>query len=332
MNQSDTEILADLLQELIAEKEVLQDRVRSNLDGIRKIDIYIESLLEKEDINFKVFSPRAVASKYQDEIVQKKEEKISYEEKNREYTRRIDKLEQHIERLEAVLKQNENEPSVSEREIEERNKNLALLSIQEQERQRIARDLHDTSLQNLAHLVHKIELSSMYIDQDSLRAKLELAVISKNLKAVIEEIRNTIFDLRPMTFDDLGMKDALIRLLEKMNEQHQFEIIYDIDDIACDNNLVLVTLFRVAKECISNAVKHSNGKRLYFSCKEEGNFCCMNIEDDGEGFTMDEVEEKMDKHFGLSVIKERVELLGGRIEYISQAGNGTKIYIRVPIN
>ena len=70
--------------------------------------------------------------------------------------------------------------------------NLMALSIQEEDRQRIARELHDTSLQNLAHLIHKIELSSLYIDQDPVRAKLELSAVNKNLREIIEEIRCTI--------------------------------------------------------------------------------------------------------------------------------------------
>ena len=88
-----------------------------------------------------------------------------------------------------------------------------ILTIQEDERKRIARDLHDTSLQNLAHLIHKIELSSMYIDVDPNQAKLELASVNKKLREIIDEIRSILFDLRPMTFDDLGLKAALERLL-----------------------------------------------------------------------------------------------------------------------
>ena len=71
---------------------------------------------------------------------------------------------------------------------------LNILSIQEEERQRIARDLHDSSVQNLTHLVHKIELSGLYMDTDPVRAKLELTNISKSLKSILEDIRNTIFE------------------------------------------------------------------------------------------------------------------------------------------
>ena len=87
-----------------------------------------------------------------------------------------------------------------------------VFEIQELDRRRIARDLHDTSLQNLSHLIHKLELVSMYMDKDMIRAKLELASVSKNINHIIDEIRMVIYDLRPMVFDDLGLKNAIIGL------------------------------------------------------------------------------------------------------------------------
>lgn len=93
------------------------------------------------------------------------------------------------------------------------NNNLTIFKVQEEERQRIARDLHDTSLQNLTHLIHKIELSSLYIDKDPIQAKLELSIVEKSLRKTIEEIRNIIYDLRPMSFDDLGLKNAAFTII-----------------------------------------------------------------------------------------------------------------------
>lgn len=210
-------------------------------------------------------------------------------------------------------------------------KNLTILNIQEEDRQRIARDLHDTSLQNLAHLVHKIELSSMYIDVDPLKAKLELAVISKNLKAVIDEIRNTIFDLRPMSFDDLGLKPAFEELIEKVNENYSYEIEMDIDNVSCENDLILATIFRVVQECFINIRKHSKADKIIFSCKKRNDLCIIDIEDDGDGFTKEEIENKKSKHFGMSVMEERISLLGGDISIDSKKEKGTHIHMEVPL-
>ena len=84
-----------------------------------------------------------------------------------------------------------------------------IVEMLETERKRIVSELHDTSLQNIAHFVHMIELASLYIDKDPVRAKMELNSVSKGLHNVIEDIRSTIFNLRPMTFDDLGLKASM---------------------------------------------------------------------------------------------------------------------------
>ena len=140
--------------------------------------------------------------------------------------------------------------------------NISVISLQEEDRQRIARDLHDTSLQNLTHLVHKIELAGLYIDQDPVKAKLELAVIRQNIKSIIDEIRNTIFDLRPMTFDDLGLKAAFERLILLFNENHLYEMEVEIEEVSCDTRLVLLTIYRVIQECFTNIKKYSNATKV----------------------------------------------------------------------
>lgn len=213
-----------------------------------------------------------------------------------------------------------------------KNEDLAILNIQEEDRQRIARDLHDTSLQNLAYLVHKIELAGMYIDTDPLKAKLELAIISKNLKSVIDEIRNTIFDLRPMSFDDLGLKPAFEELLKKLNENNIYEIKMYIENVSCENDLILATIFRVVQECFNNIKKHSKADKIIFTCKKQEGLCIIDIEDNGDGFTEEEMlESKNNKHFGISLMEERIRLLSGNISIISKKEKGTNIHIEVPL-
>lgn len=113
-------------------------------------------------------------------------------------------------------------------------------------------------------MIHKIELSSLYIDQDPIKAKLELSLVNQVLKKTIDEIRNIIFDLRPMTFDDLGFKAAVERLLLNINENQKYFMETDIDDVSCENNLILVTLYRVIQECLNNIDKHAEAEKIIF--------------------------------------------------------------------
>lgn len=211
-----------------------------------------------------------------------------------------------------------------------KNLNLILLNMQEEDRQRIARDLHDTSLQNLTHLIHKIELSSLYIDKDPLEAKLELSLVNKELRNTIDEIRGTIFNLRSMTFDDLGLKTAFERLLENINGNHIYQINQDIEDVSCETNIFLSSIYRIGEEALNNIVKHANCSTIWFSCKTQDENYVMDIKDDGVGFDFNQDYVK-DKHFGLSLMKQRVILLNGTIEIESSPNKGTEIHIEIPL-
>ena len=184
-----------------------------------------------------------------------------------------------------------------------------IVEMLETERKRIVSELHDTSLQNIAHFVHMIELASLYIDKDPSKAKMELNSVSKGLHNVIEDIRSTIFNLRPMTFDDLGLKASC-----------------ETDDYFC------ITLYRVVQECLLNIKKHSQATRVLFHCKKTEQQYEILIQDNGKGFTMEEAEDKANSHFGLALIHEGVVLLNGTIHISSEIGQGTTIDIKIPLD
>lgn len=208
-------------------------------------------------------------------------------------------------------------------------KQFSVMDVQEKERQRIARDLHDSSLQNLTHLVHMVELSALYIDQDPVKAKLELASIESGLRKVIDDIRNRIYDLRPMTFDDLGLRQTLLNLFSLLNQEGRFEILADIDDIdegftGEEKNFSLIMIYHIVKECMQNSIKHSGGNQIEVILKDREDAYLIRIRDNGSGFDLKEAARK-DRHFGLHVVEERVFLLGGKMRIDTQ--NGTTIEI-----
>lgn len=210
-------------------------------------------------------------------------------------------------------------------------KQFSVLDVQEKERQRIARDLHDSSLQDLTHLVHQVELSSLYIDQDPLKAKLELASIESGLRKVIDDIRNRIYDLRPMTFDDLGLRETLLNFFALLNHNGHFEILSDIDTIEDqfpekEKEISLIMIYRIIQECVQNAIEHSYGDRIEVSLKNQDSVFLIKIQDNGIGFNLEEAEKK-DRHFGLSVVKERVFLLGGEMKIETEKGTLVSIFI-----
>ena len=307
-----SEILIDLKHEL----SDLNAQVYLNCLHIRDAENRLKSSENDKSDDFKIFSPRSRSERFKEEIKSAISSKNEYEKKNDGLYEKKAKLEKRIERLEKIIMQENNDSAV--------------LNAQEEERQRIARDLHDTSLQNLTHLIHKIELCGMYIDKDPSRAKSELAMIKDGLKEVMGEIRDTVFDLRPISFENMGLKDVFERLFEKVKEKNAFEIVLDIDDVSCENKMVLLCLYRVVQEGLNNIINHSRAEKIVFSCKVLNSVCSINLTDDGQGFDVEE-SLKEDEHYGLNLMRERVENLDGKISIFSVRGEGTKIQIEVPI-
>lgn len=309
-------ILNELLTRLKQDLFEINAQIQCNLLYIKEEDACVKSLQESDSEEFKMFSPRSLSSLQKDEIVKANARKADYQKQNEDLGEKKRVIEDRVKILEEVLKQEGH--------------NLTVLHLQEEDRKRIARDLHDTALQNLTHLIHKIELCGLYIDEDPVKAKLELSVIGMSLKEVVSEIRNTIFDLRPMTLDDLGFKAGLERLLENINESKKYDIISDIDDVSCENNQIIISIYRVVQEGLNNIYKHAEADKIEFRCKIKENVCLIDIVDNGKGF-YDEKQKVDGRHFGLTLMKERIELLNGRINIDSVMGEGTKIHIEIPL-
>ena len=322
MDSSSYEIIQAMYDELKKEQTSRRTALQEKKSKIAEIDIYLNGLLNKEESDLQVFLPRKVDDVYRDVIEQSTQQKEKLLGECDELEKRFHSDENRIEQLEKIL----SDTSMSHV------KQLSILDAQEKERQRIARDLHDTSLQNLTHLVHKVELSSLYIDEDPVKAKLELATIEKGIRKVIEEIRNSIFDLRPMSVDDLGLSETIEKLIDVLNQDRQFQIDADIDEINVTQTnpttyVLFISMYRLVQECVQNAIKHSGGNRIIVKLKDYGNTYRIHVQDNGSGFDL-ETALKKERHFGLSVIKERVLFLGGNLNIDPK--HGTSIEIEIP--
>lgn len=321
MDAANYEIIQSMYDELKREQANRHNALYEKKNKISEIETYLNSLLNKEESDLQVFLPRKVEDVYRDVIDQNEQQKSKLVAECDELEKLLHCDESRIEQLEKII------DGSSMLNV----KQLSILDAQEKERQRIARDLHDTSLQNLTHLVHKVELSSLYIDEDPVKAKLELATVEKGIRKVIEEIRNSIFDLRPMSFDDLGLKETIEKLITVLNQDRRFRIETDIDTITVDHadpsaRVVLVSMYRIIQGCVQNAISHSGGSEIIVVLKDCGDVFRISVRDNGIGFDMKEASKK-DKHFGLSVIKERVLFLGGTLHIDTQSGTNIEIVI-----
>lgn len=205
------------------------------------------------------------------------------------------------------------------------------LTILENERSRISRELHDVTIQNLVHTINQTELISHYMDLDPVKAKLELSLLSKNLRETISDIRNIIYDLRPMTFSDLGFIDALDDYLAYLKTVTKIHFEYDIrDDLSHLTNHELLIIFRILQEACANAIKHSKAtdvKILIDVYKD--NFYKIEIHDNGVGCKK-ETLYKMN-HYGLKILEERIKVISGEYRIETDLNKGFHITIIVPM-
>lgn len=231
------------------------------------------------------------------------------------------------------MKKNFSKKDFSEKIISENFDCMDFMKKQELDRKRIANELHDTSIQDLTHVIHQIELAGLFIDLDPVKAKLELAGINDELRKIIKDIRNTIFALRPMTFDDLGLVEALEQYIENLKNKYNVEIETKIDLVDNYNEEKKLQLYRILQECLNNSAKHAKASLIQLIIKNKDNELHLSVIDDGIGISnIDKFEsdKDMQTHYGLSIIKERVSILNGKCYINSKVDEGTHIQIIIP--
>ena len=333
--------LYDRLEMLSDEKVLLITKLNKIQIEIEETDNMITSMAQDVDTAFEVFSPRPKRNDFAKEGIaklNKRKEELKLLKKD--FAEQLMSLENDINAIREALGE---EPETGEElfygeekpDCETQLYGIQILESQEAERKRIARDLHDSIVQVLTNLVHKCEICSKIMDMDSIRAKLELEIMSKTLKDTISEMRNIIYDLRPMSFDDLGLEVTLERALKSMDASTDMSINFKASG---DNKklspIVQLTIFRIVQECANNSIKYSKGKTLDISLTYMEDTVILEICDDGQGFEYNRDCENVDENltgFGLGMMRERVALLSGYINIDTAVGKGTVIKVTIPV-
>lgn len=215
---------------------------------------------------------------------------------------------------------------------------LKVIQAQEVERKRIARDMHDGPAQSLSNLVIKTELCLKLLDKDIDRAKLELHNLKAHIRSTIDETRRMIYNLRPMSIDDLGLIPTLERLVDQIKEEHQFNIELKVKQCrTCEPShidpVINLTLYRITQEALNNVIKYAKATIVSVELTYEKDAIDLMIVDNGVGFVVKELKLNLidNKGFGMSMMRERANLLNSKINIISEIDKGTSIHTRVPL-
>ncbi|KXG77174.1 sensor histidine kinase [Thermotalea metallivorans] len=211
---------------------------------------------------------------------------------------------------------------------------IKVLKAQEEERQRIARDIHDGPAQLMANLVIKAEICERLIDRDIEKAKFELSQLRNIGRECLRDVRKIIYDLRPMSLDDLGLVPTIQRFI--LNFEEETKINVDFSVIAKNevmDSTIQLSLFRIVQEALNNVRKYARATTVVIKLEIIHKTIHMLIFDDGIGF---DVEKQLksgreEGGFGLLAMRERVELLKGTMDIDSNLGTGTRIKISIPL-
>lgn len=322
------DIIFELKKTFLDDKRNLQDQIVEAETQIRQCNDYIESLSKRDDCDYNVFSPRSANRVYKNQVDEKKKQIEILEDQVRELYKKLSNVTKKLDSL-GELDPVEISASREEAMIISAAGKAKLLELQEDDRQRIAADLHDTVLQNLTLVMHNLELSAKFIDYDPIRAKLELESNRKLVRDTIDDIRGTIFDLRPMQFDDFGFKRTLENQIANYKNRTTMQIEYTVDEMDGIGNIYLITLFRAVQELMINSIKHSEGSILNIDVSKNLSGISVRVSDNGKG--IEDGAQAVENHFGLKILKERVEILGGFVN-ISSSSEGTTVTVDIPIS
>jgi len=212
---------------------------------------------------------------------------------------------------------------------------LKIILAQEDERKRIAREIHDGPAQSLANLVLRTEIAERLLDTGDLQViRNELTDLKSQIRYGLEEIRKIIFNLRPMALDDLGLVPTLRKFVQDFEERTRIRAVFET--VGKEKRLpsaMEAALFRLVQEAFNNALKHAQATYMSLEIAFREDTVELTVGDNGVGFNLDAVVAKAryDSRFGIIGMKERVELMQGKIDIKSAKGQGTKLNIEVPI-
>ncbi len=208
-----------------------------------------------------------------------------------------------------------------------------LLEYREQERQMIARDLHDGPIQDLTSMLFNIQFAKEAITD--LAIKVELDKIALGLKGVVQNLRGMINEMRPPSLIRFGLAKAIQIYLDDFKEKHP-EIVLDVSLMDDGSSLIeqaRLSLFRIMQEALNNTTRHSRATEIEVILECGDRQVALEICDKGKGFEVADnlVDYSAAGHYGLVGMKERAEAIGGALEIDTVPEKGTTIRVVVPI-
>jgi signal transduction histidine kinase len=209
----------------------------------------------------------------------------------------------------------------------------AITQGQEEERKRLARELHDDTAQALIALNQQVEMAQKILDTDPARAAKRLVEVRGMLAETLESVRRFSRDLRPIYLDDLGFLPALEMLAREADQEEnlsvQLTVLGGARRLPPDLELAA---YRIVQEALHNVVQHAQASQAWVRVAFKAEYLVLSVGDDGQGFEAPDLPDALARrgHFGLMGIQERAFLYGGQMSIHSAPGDGSEITVQIP--
>jgi signal transduction histidine kinase len=212
-----------------------------------------------------------------------------------------------------------------------------MIEIQEETRKKLARDLHDGPTQSVAAVAMRVNFARRLVEKDPKAAAEELFKIEELARKTTKEIRHMLFTLRPLVLESQGLVAALQAMAEKMQETYNQKVSVSVDPnvtpkLEASKQAVI---FFIVEEAVNNSRKHAQAANIWVRIKMlEESFSLLEVEDDGVGFNVGEVDAFYDKRGSLGMVnmRERAELVNGVLHLESTEGQGTLVQVILPLS
>jgi PAS domain S-box-containing protein len=201
--------------------------------------------------------------------------------------------------------------------------------LREQEKARVARELHDELAQSLTALKMDAAWASENLHRKE-EAAARLQAILATLDAAVTATRRIAADLRPPVLDDLGLLAAIEWLAHSFRQRHGIPCELDLDEELVLQEPYATGLFRIAQEALVNVGKHAHARRVQLRLRRERDGIVLAVQDDGVGFVP--AEPRKSQSLGLIGLRERAQLLRGTLSVASEPGRGTRVEVWVPLD
>ena len=227
-----------------------------------------------------------------------------------------------------------------------------IIKAQEEERLRVSRELHDGPAQDIANLIFQASIIERMVDRDPEEAKRGLQELRQHIRGCLTDMRQIIFDMRPMSLDDLGLEPALRQLISKMRERGMLDASIAVEGE--EQKLAKyaeVSIFRIVQESLNNVSRHAGVKKAEVRMLYTASALAITVKDEGRGFDPDAEEDAVPSEeeqfdddrdvndpisrnaygqYGLLGMRERAAIIGAELNIISEIGKGTCIHLRMP--